>query len=248
MNGDTLIVGFFAVLVLVAVGIALWPFSRNVPPAGGLALLAVFLSLPALARADNAAPITIPSNFHLGMESGSETLIGLHKGASRHVLVFARAQADMLFKGCLHGWGHVEGSALGDGGAGGVNLQDPNSFTTLEMYVGGYCEVLSGFAIGGLFGGVVDIEKGLPVVTSSPKTYGVNVILGKPYAGKWLLVGYGVHQAAGPGNRILFAAEYELAKNLSVVADGAIRIGPPSDTDASFVRAGLAVHGGKAAN
>lgn len=210
-----------------------------------LALLSSWMALPVAAQ----TPAPTPARLHYGILSGTETLVGLSKGASRHVIVFARAQADYQAFGPCHAAGRVEGSALGDGGAGGVNLEDPNSFTTLEIYGVGYCEALSGFSVGGIFGEVVDIEKGLPVATTAPKTYGVGVILGKPYAAKWLLVKYGKHQAAGDGNRWLFALEYPLAKNLSAIADGAIRWPVPKPAggveDRSFIRAGLAIHAGK---
>jgi hypothetical protein len=186
-------------------------------------------------------PVATVGPLHWAAYAGTGTIVGR---AARTMFVFSQVMGSYHTAGCATAYGRAEAAALGDGGSKKVVLTDPSTFTSLEVEIGGACERVTPYgtvSIGGFYGDVIDTDNGaLKIVTSAPKTYGALATLGTERDGKFLSVGLGAHQSAGPGLKGLFAAQYPVkGSNLSALVDGAI--GGPL----SFIRLRMAVGGGK---
>jgi hypothetical protein len=169
----------------------------------------------------------------------TSTLSGtsLLPGADRKLLFGARVDAVMRAPLGIEVLGRADASALSDGAAVNVNLLDPTSFSTLELY-GGLTrpvigpapltnEIPSETTIGPAFvyGAAFPIEAGrLAVVERHPRVW---VLGGFARIGDaWILLGGGEHEATGRGARMIFAGEMPKGPRTAIGVDGAI--GPHS--------------------
>jgi hypothetical protein len=186
-------------------------------------------------------PVATVGPLHYAVYAGTGTIIGK---ANRTLFVFSQAMGSYHAAGCATAYGRAEAAALGDGGTKQVVLTNPSTFTSLEIEIGGACEKSTSLGIvslGGFYGDVIDTDNGaLKIVTSAPKTYGALATLGTERGGKFISVGLGAHQSAGPGLKGLFAAQYPVkGSNFSALVDGAL------GGKLSFLRLRMAVRGGK---
>lgn len=196
------------------------------------AALAFVLCLPNPSAAQDAEPTATPS-VRWSLYSGTESLV--RRGEDRKLIVFARAQVLASLPAGLQAFVRIEGSAIG-AGAAAPELADPTTFSTLELYGGAYRQIAGPLSLAGLYGYTVPIEDGVAAAVAYPKTFGAGVMLGDPRAGRWLLLTYGKHDAAGAGGWTLFAGQLPIDGRISAVADGAIGGGA-----GGFVRFGVVV-------
>ncbi len=170
----------------------------------------------------------------LQWDSWSWTQHLLKPGQDRQLVVGARVAGDLRGPAGIHLVGRIDASALGDGAQ--VSIEDPKSFSTLELYGGLWRDVAGPFAVAAVYGAALPIEGGsVAAVERYPKTLGVGVLAGNGTGETWALVMLGRHDAAGAGLRVLATGQVLLLGRTSAVADAAL------GGRGSFVRAGVAV-------
>lgn len=214
--------------------------NRHHGPGAGCAALILFVFAVVLVssiscgvqacRAEDAPVATPAPAFSVSYEA----LTGrLWKPGGNRLYFGLRAQAELELPAKFTAVGVLQGSALSDGEAVNLSLDNPASFQTAEAYLSLGRQVsgpLSVFAVGG---GTVGIEAGQAALDTTAWTLAVGPSVRTPLGTLWL--GGGWHQAAGDGFKLLGYARVPLKDATSVIVDGAI--GGPG----SFVRTVAAV-------
>lgn len=139
-----IIVGFFAVLVVVCLVVAVVTGGWRVPPAGGLAVLLVCL-LAVSAVADPAPPCT----GSLALWTATETA----SGGNQSLVIGSRAEGGCAVGGLFRAWGRLDAYGLP---GRTVSLADPSTFENVAAVEGwiGASRHVSGPLSFAVFGGL----------------------------------------------------------------------------------------------
>jgi hypothetical protein len=167
------------------------------------------------------------------------------QGANRRAVIGARATASVALPSAFSLGARADASANQDGGQVAVNIQDPQTYSTLELY-GALSRpvffaadpkgVRRGLSIEVIYGISLPIEFGrLVLMERYPKTFGAGVSYRQGESTVHLDVG--THDPAGGGVRLLASAQIHLpliAERTYLIADGAFGRG-------SYYRGGVAL-------
>lgn len=220
----------FLVLVLLLCLVAADLDRRWPRPPALLTAFVVFVAVSASAD----EPVPTPSPLRWRLESWTQVLV--KPGADRKPLFGARLAADYAAPYGVHAIARIDASALGDGGAVNVRLDDPTTFSTVEAYAGAYRNVHGPLAVTAVYGIALPIENGaVKPLDRYPETLGAGVLVGDGTGDRWLLVMVGRHDAAGRGAKLLVTSQLALVGITSFVGDAAI------GGAGSFARFGVAV-------
>ncbi len=164
----------------------------------------------------------------------SYTLTGstLMPGHDRKALFGARLDGRFALPGLVSVLARADASTISDGGAVDVSLEDPQSFQTLELFVGITRPILGPAPLDNdspyeatigpalLYGWTVPMEGGRPaLIERYPRTFagGLHMRIGQA----WILGGVGFHEASGRGVRGIFAFQAPMS-GAFVGADAAL--------------------------
>jgi hypothetical protein len=207
--------------------------------AAAVLALAGLLAAPAAARAaDRPADTPPPPRPAFAWSSYSFAETAFTQGGNKRAIVGARATAAVALPYGLQLSARADASALQDGGAVQVDIEDPQTYSTLELYgaLSRPLPVVKGLSAEVIYGIALPIEFGrLVLLERYPKTFaaGVRYTLGK----STVHLDVGTHDPAGDGVRVLASAQLHLAaidERTYLFADGAFGRG-------SYYRGGVAL-------
>jgi len=216
---------FLLVLGGIAIGIVIaWLLFRRLVWSGFranwvvlLALLSAFMAQPA--RAQDPTPTATPAPFFWRSSTISGTTF--LPGQDRKLLFGARLSGGIALPYRCALLGRIDASALSDGGALTVSLDDPQSFSTLEGTAVLTRELRGGISAAVAYGYTVPVDNGKAAILERyPRQLllGFSVLTPDTFA----IVGVGYHEASGPGTRLLFAGQRRVEGRTSMGIDGAI--------------------------
>lgn len=196
----------------------------------GAVMTVAMISCARQALADDAPAATPAPAFSVSYEA----LTGrLWKPGQNRLYFGLRAQAELELPAKLTAVGVLQGSALSDGEAVNLSLDNPASFQSAEAYIGLGRQISGPLSIYALGGGTVGIEAGQAALDTTAWTLAVGPSVRTPLGTLWL--GGGWHQAAGDGFKLLGYSRIHLKDQTSAIVDGAV--GGPG----SFIRSVVAV-------
>jgi len=126
----------------------------------------------------------------------ASTLAGTYIGpAGRRAVFGARLEASVEAPAGLRLYGRLDGTAQGDGGAAAAGLANIDSFTNGEIYFCLSRPVAAGVGPALLYGWSVPLERTEQVLEKTPRTALVGLLATNSRS--WILLGVGMHEAAG---------------------------------------------------
>lgn len=181
-------------------------------PATLLALLSVWLAIPAQAQTPTPTPLVSHDEY-----AGTGRLV--QGGPDRKLFVCARIDARLSLPLGAHLLGRVDATAQRDGSP--PDITDTQTYDSLEGTAAITRPIASGVGPIAGYGWTVPMEAGRPaLVERYPRRWFGGVMVWHPEA--WMLTGYGHDEASGQGGRLIFAGQLHVTGRTYVGADGAL--------------------------